>query len=511
MPPSNLLDLQSETANRPVPRPRIRWWSRVFVPAIIFLGVALLLITATWRNFVPAQSVRVETAIAKQVGERARASAVVQAAGWLEALPYQTHITALADGVAKEILVLEGDTVEAGQVVAQLDPTDAELAVRKSRAELAARNALLQKANVRLEAARQTWEHPIALEQAKASSAASVREEQSMIAEMEARIAEQTAVLNQARRDAERAKGMVADDVVSAQDGEQAQAKFDAESAGLDALKRRLAAANDRVVRLTVDHLAATRNLELRIQDRQEVEEGKAALNQADAAVVLAEAELADAELQLARMTIRSPIDGIVVTRHKSPGDKVMRHMDHPRSATIVSLYDPAQLQVRVDVPLADAGQIGVGQDCEITTDVMPNHSFTGKVVRILHEADIQKNTLQAKVAIADPRPELRPEMLCRIRFLAQAAPENAPTIAHTRTFVPERAIANGQVWLAQMTTDSFATVKPLAAAGDLELDGWRVVDGIQPGALVIVDPPANLEAGQRVRVIESTQIVGQP
>jgi HlyD family secretion protein len=498
---SNLLDLQSEDPSRHVPKPRIRWWSRVLIPAIIILGVAILLIAATWRNFVPAQSVRVEPAIAKQVGERAPASSVVQAAGWLEAFPYQTHITALADGVAKEILVLEGDRVETGQVVARLDAAEAELDVSKARAELAVRKAEQQKASVHLEAANQNWRHPITLNQAKASTAASVREQQAAIDEIKARIAEQTAVMNQARRDAERAKGMVKDDVVSAQAGEQAQATLEAETAGLDALERSLVTANEKLKRVIVDHGAATRNLELRIDDRQELEVAKAERSQATAAVALAEAKLADAELWLSRMTILSPVAGIAVTRHKEPGDKVMRHMDHPRSATIVSLYDPSQLQARVDVPLADAGQLGVGQDCEITTDVMPNRTFTGKVVRILHEADIQKNTLQAKVTISDPTPELRPEMLCRVRFLAKAVSEDSGGTTNTRIFVPQRAIAEGQIWLAKMTNDTFATVAPLPATGELELDGWRAVDALQPGALVIVDPPADLEAGQRVRV----------
>ncbi|MFT5126661.1 MAG: HlyD family secretion protein [Rhodothermales bacterium] len=499
---SNLLDLHSADPSRPVPKPRIRWWSRVLIPAIVILGVALLLLAATWRNFVPAQSVRVEPAIAKQIGERAPASAVVLAAGWLEAFPYQTHVTALADGVAKDILVLEGDAVEAGQVVAELDAADAELALRKARAELAAHKAAQQKATAGLEAARQSWEHPVALEQAKASTAAGVREQQSMLAEVEARIAEQTAVMNQARRDAERAKGMVKDDVVSAQTGEKADAELEAAAAALLALQRGLAAASERLERLSVDHAAAGQNLELRIEDRQAVDESKADLSQAEAAVVLAEANTAEAELRLARMTIRSPIDGIVVIRHKEPGDKVMRHMDHSRSASIVSLYDPTKLQARVDVPLADAGQIRVGQDCEITTDVMPNRSFVGKVVRVLHQADIQKNTLQAKVVIANPTPELRPEMLCRVRFLAESA-DNSEKTTRMRSFVPQRAIANGQIWLAQMTNDSFATVKPHAATDDLELDGWRAVEGIRPGALVVVDPPADLQVGQRVRVVK--------
>ena len=503
---SNLLDLQSVDPNRQLPKPPIRWWSRVLIPAIIVLGVILLLLAATWRNFLPVQSVRVEAAIAKQVGERAPASSLVQAAGWLEAFPYQTHVTALADGVAKEILVLEGDRVAAGQVVARLDAAEADLALRKAEAQLAARNAEHKKALATLDAARERWEHPVSLEQLAASASARVREQQSTLAEIKAKITEQTAVVNQARRNAERAVGLVADNVVSVQAGEQTEAVLAAEAAALGALEHSLLAATEKLQRVTVEEASAGKNLELRIEDRQRLATAKAGLGEATAAIAVAEAEVADAKLRLSRMTIASPVDGVVVTRFKAPGDKVMLHMDHPRSASIVSLYDPTQLQARVDVPLADAAQITIGQDCEITTDVMPNTRFAGKVVRLLHEADIQKNTLQAKVAIIDPTPELRPEMLCRVRFLAQATPEEATAQTSTRTFVPANALVDGQVWLAQMIDDNFATLRPHKATGDLELDGWRALDGIQTGALVVVDPPPGLEPGQRVRVMGGQQ-----
>ncbi len=57
----------------------------------------------------------------------------------------------------------------------------------------------------------------------------------------------------------------------------------------------------------------------------------------------------AEAELRVSRMTIRSPMDGLVLRRIKSPGDKVMMGMDDPRRS---SMYDPDKLQVRTDVPL---------------------------------------------------------------------------------------------------------------------------------------------------------------
>ena len=54
-------------------------------------------------------------------------------------------------------------------------------------------------------------------------------------------------------------------------------------------------------------------------------------------------------------MTITAPISGYVQRRLKAPGDKVMPGGDNPGSAHVLSLYDPKKLQVRVDVPLADA------------------------------------------------------------------------------------------------------------------------------------------------------------
>jgi hypothetical protein len=98
-----------------------------------------------------------------------------------------------------------------------------------------------------------------------------------------------------------------------------------------------------------------------------------------------------------------------------------MAAMDDPHSNHVVHLYDPAHLQVRVDVPLAEASRVGIGHKARIVVEVLPDRVFQGEVTRIVNEADLQKNTLQVKVRILDPVPELKPEMLARAQFLAPA------------------------------------------------------------------------------------------
>ncbi len=88
-------------------------------------------------------------------------------------------------------------------------------------------------------------------------------------------------------------------------------------------------------------------------------------------------------------------------------------------------------------MPLADAAKVGVGQKAKIVVDVLPDEEFTGHLSRIVHKADIEKNTLQVKVAIDNPSPQLKPEMLARIKFMG-SGPQDANSTA-LRIFVPER------------------------------------------------------------------------
>jgi RND family efflux transporter MFP subunit len=243
----------------------------------------------------------------------------------------------------------------------------------------------------------------------------------------------------------------------------------------------------------------------LRSEERRKLDRGKASVLQEEALLIQAKTALAEAKLRLERMEIRSPMDGVVMARLTEPGSKVVIMSDNPGSARILSLYDPARLQVRVDVPLAEAAKIGVGQLAEVAVEVLPDRTFSGTVTRILHEANIQKNTLEAKVSLTDPDPQLRPEMLARIKFLAKT--DSEPAGERQRVFAPENAIRNqggsAITWVVGSYDGDRGIANPRAVKlGNTRIEGWvEVLEGLQPGDLVITRTPVELAQGNRVRV----------
>ena len=121
-----------------------------------------------------------------------------------------------------------------------------------------------------------------------------------------------------------------------------------------------------------------------------------------------------EAELAVSRTQVRSPVAGVVLVRLVEPGQRLMPDANNPFAGVVLRVYDPANLQVRVDVPLADAAKVAVGDAVEITIETLPDRTFHGAISRSLSEANLQKNTVQVKVVITDPAPELKPEMLAK-------------------------------------------------------------------------------------------------
>src|SRR5829696_1920050 len=125
-----------------VPRPRPRWTSRVLLPAGLLAATAGLLAYGARDALRPATPVRVVPVVVRQatapvdgsspVPSGAPSAATVQAPGWVEPDPFAVSVSALTDGVAKEVLVLEGQRVKAGQVVLRMVDDDAKLALARA-------------------------------------------------------------------------------------------------------------------------------------------------------------------------------------------------------------------------------------------------------------------------------------------------------------------------------------------------------------------------------------------
>lgn len=507
-----VLQVSHEPAETAVPVPRVHWKTRVLLPAVVAAATIGLVAYAGRDALLPATPVRVAPAVVKtDVTAQPAGAVVVQAPGWVEADPFAIAVTALSDGIVEEVLVLEGEDVAAGQVVARLVARDAEIALARSDGALGEQRAALAAAQAKLDEAQRNWDHPIELTRKVESARGLVAEKRAELARWPAESERDAAHAVYLEAEWKRVKPLHAQGQASEIELIEARQAYLAQKAQVDATRLREDVLKGQLAALEADLAAAEEDLKLRIADTRALEDARAALDNAKAAVAAAVAAKDEAALRLERMDVKSPAGGRVINRLVEPGSKVMLGMDDPRSSQIVRLYDPKKLQVRIDVPLNDAARVGVGQNAEVIVEVLPDRTFTGHVTRIVNEADIQKNTLQFKVAIDDPDPAIKPEMLARARFLAAApAADSSGGAAGSETLlIPRAALRNHGgspfVWLADAAT-ARAQMRHVTV-GSNQGDRWVVVTGgLHAGDRVVVEPPANLADGARIRIEEEVR-----
>lgn len=485
-------------------RPSGRAFLARFLPAFIILGTFAVIAWSAWPVLRPVRQIEVAQAVFDRstasestqpdTSTQVQTGPTVQAAGWLEAEPFHTACTALVDGVLEEINVLEGDWIEKGQVVARLVQEDEQLGLDAANAQVLSAKAQLADARADLKSAQANWDEPVELLRSIESSQANLNETKAELAQLPSLIAGVEALLSrlEAERDwLERSEsGGAATELELLVSTKNADAK----RSELEALRARQQILEARIARYEADLKAAERTYELRIADQQQLERAKALVSSAEAALAYAEVRQAEAALALERTTIRSPISGYVLRRLKSPGDKVVRMMDDMHSAHIVHIYDPSKLQVRVDVPLADASHIRVGQPCEIVVEILPDRTFKGEVLRITHEADLQKNTLEIKVKVIDPDPVLKPEMLTRVKFLGgntkaeQSSRNTGKPSPTTSVLVRQDTLDQDRVWMVRDRSGMRGVLQAVNVERVSEDAEWvRVRGNIQPGALLAV------------------------
>ena len=389
---------------------------------------------------------------------------VFQAAGWFEPDPLPIRATALADGVVDEVFVLEGESVKKGQLLARLIPDDNQL--------------LLDASQRKLEQTVAEHHMHLATIPAVNAEAASVLDQ---IKAAEAQLAE---LSDKFSRISGLSKGTVSEQDITA-----ARLAVDSQAAMVASLKS--------------DHTAVLARLEA-INAQSKV---------FDAMIAAARVKVSESELALARTKIDSPVDGIVLELKAAPGQKKLLRMDDPDSATIAVLFETGKLQARVDVPLADARQLAPGQAAIITSDFLPNTEFKGIVSRIVGSADLQRNTLQAKVRVIDPDPRLRPEMLCRVKFLegrrastaagrvvagASASDGGSRSVMAPIACLFDREGGRAAAWV--VSPDGSRALRRDLELGSLEVGGYvAVANGLLAGERLILPPHNGLEAGRRI------------
>lgn len=154
------------------------------------------------------------------------------------------------------------------------------------------------------------------------------------------------------------------------------------------------------------------------LASQADLDAAETALDAARASVKGAEAALARAETNLRYATIRSPIDGIVVSRDVDVGQTVAASLSAPTLFTIANDLKRMQLEAWVDE--ADIGRIVVGQTTTFTVDAFPELTFRGSVEQIRLAPRTEQNVVSYTVVVQVENPEekLLPGMTANVSFV---------------------------------------------------------------------------------------------
>jgi len=210
---------------------------------------------------------------------------------------------------------------------------------------------------------------------------------------------------------------------------------------------------------------------------------------------------LANAQAALEYSYIRSPFDGVVLTKNADVGEVVAPFgAAATAKASVVTMADFASLMVEADVAEANLDKVRQGQPCEIALDAIPNQRFRGEVHMIVPTADRAKATVMTKVKFLELDDRILPEMSAKVAFLSQPleAAETKPLLAINKSALITR---NGKR-TAFLIQENQVRLKEVATGEEMgEL--VEITGGIKEGDRVVLNPPASLKSGDRVRLKE--------
>jgi len=290
------------------------------------------------------------------------------------------HLIQVSSRIAGQILkvdVEENQLVKKGDPIAELDPSDYEVAVENAEAALASANANAAAARVAVPIATINTGSNLSTADADVTGThAGVEQAQQQFSAAQANVVQAEANNTKAQADLARYKPLVAKDVISKQQYDAAVAAADAAMASLAAAQANQAAASDGVRVAREREAQAQAQLKYAQTAPQQVAALDARAKQADAQVAQAQAQLDQAKLNLSYASIVAPEAGIITRKSVEVDQNVAAGQN---LLTLVSLQD---LWVTANFKETQLRRMAAGQSVEIHVD-STGKNYSGKVTQI--------------------------------------------------------------------------------------------------------------------------------
>jgi HlyD family secretion protein len=304
-----------------------------------------------------------------------------------------------------------------------------------------------------------------------------------------------------------------------------AQLNQDKFKAAVDQVKANVLAAESNLAKAKVGLIDAQRTLErnreLRKRDlvaQSELDAAQTAYDAAAAQVEINKAQRAQAQaalnqaiVDLNHTVIRSPVDGIVISRSVDVGQTVAASLQAPTLFTIAN--DLAKMEVHTNVDEADVGNVSEGQEVSFSVDAFPARRFRGRVHQVRNAPVVVQNvvTYDAVVRIDNKDLLLKPGMTANVQFLVSRK-EDVLTIPNmAMRFKPPEEKSEVQDLLRQEKRRAAPTLgarrtsrSPGGSGGGARRSGRRVsIYVLRNGKAALVEVQLGITDGSKTEVSE--------
>jgi RND family efflux transporter MFP subunit len=239
------------------------------------------------------------------------------------------------------------------------------------------------------------------------------------------------------------------------------------------------------------------------VDDAQgDVDSLKARIAVAHQQVQVAEAQVNARQTDLVDMVVRAPFDGISISKDAQPGEMIS-----PVSAGggftrtgICTIVDMSSLEIEVDVSETYINRVHAGQRVEAVLDAYPDWTIPSHVITTIPSADRQKATVKVRIGFDSLDPRMLPDMGVKVSLLRDADPAGAAP-AVPRMAVPKSAVRTMDGRTVVFVTNGDRVERRAVTVGDENGGQVDVVSGLRPGERVVVDVPATLKDGDKIKV----------
>jgi HlyD family secretion protein len=228
-------------------------------------------------------------------------------------------------------------------------------------------------------------------------------------------------------------------------------------------------------------------------------------------AMALADVDIAKADLNLneinfAKATIRSPVDGVVLQRNVEPGQYVTTSV---RAPVLFLIADLRQMEVRIGVSEIDIGKINIGQKVSMSVSAYPESKFSAEVHDIRQSSEIGRGAAVYQVILRIDNSEqlIRPGMTARAEITVRQIDDALLVPNAALNFQPVDS-GKGVTGFLQHFQPSISSAQPTAKQNDRDRPQrvWILRDGAPVMAPVIV----GATDGRRTEILNDGVVLGQ-